>query len=505
MPQWLLRGGADDRILADFALIAEVADADGVPRYSPGNVCLPLARYLAGRGGSSHRDTPLYELCQLIRAIDAAGHGPDRIWLFFLGQERVSTNGCRKALREALAAGGWSRPGFAVDETGIVVDYADGGFQLHYARMPFLIGLYEFVLGMEDFGFAEEFNTITADLVSGPAEEATIRVASNALASRMRRYRREHLSYMRHESTFDAILTFTRDGDTAAFDDETILAFWQAHNTGDFRLYATAFDAFVTFARVMAASETGAARWAAQTLDGSADDGGVDATDASAFEDSDWQSPLPLLDRDPASRIRFLTRATERRALDGLMQYGPHALRLPLSFLRREIFGPVQSAITTDLQTRRDRSRVVQRLDCADAESYVGWRGRMEELAAQVRKLQMASLHVLLSCGDDPPEAFPEVMEEAARAALLRDCARIFRKIGRRGFQHRALADPTHREGFRIGADVLRRTGAQIDAILDVLTGLDGTDGRLSAQYAGDRTRFAREFRKLYGESHGAV
>lgn len=507
MPHWLLRGGADDRILADFALIAETSNAGGRRKYSPRTVCEPLARYLVGRGGGAHRDTPLYELCQLIRAVHAAGRDPDRVWLFFLGQDTVSGASCRAAFAAALEQGGWTLPGFASDEIGVAIDYADGGFAVRYARMPFLVALYEFILGMEEFAFAEEFSAIVAELVTGPPEDATFRTASSALASRMRQYRRSHLSYARHQENFDAILDFTRDGDSAAFDDETIMAFWQVHNLGNFRLYSTAFDAFVSFARTLAASGAGAAAHAAHPLGGDVDDGEIEIADVgqSAFAEGEWQSPLPLLDQEPASRIRFFLRASERRRLDGLMHYGPYARRLPLAFLRREVFGAVQSAITTDMQMRSGRADLTKRFDCAEAESYRGWREQLAALAEHVRKLQLASLHALLSDADSMSEDLIGGLDDQARRSLIAECARAFRRLTRQGFDNAALRDPEHREGFRIGAEVLRRSAGQLDAMATVLRRLDGDGGRLDDRFADDKTRFAGEFRKLYGEGHGTL
>ena len=466
VPHWLLAGGADGRILAEFALIASANDASGVPRYAPRSVCEPLARYLAGRGGGANPDTPLYELCHLLRAVDAAGRGRDRISLFFLGQERPSANSCRQTLQAALHNGGWSRPGFAATDAGIEIAYDDGSFSIRYGRMPFLVALYEFVLGLDDFAYAAEFSSIVEELVAAPAESASLRKASSALAARMRRYRRDHLSHVRHEATFDAILGFIRGDGQAAFDDETILAFWRAHNEGDFRLYATAFDAFVNFASAMAANGLASASERAQSLSGAGEDADLDLLNSApdAFDSDDWQSPLPLLDQEPACRIRVLIQSSERRPLEPLMQFGPHALRLPLAFLRREVFGAVQSAITTDLQVRRESGRLPERLDCRDAEAYDDRRQRLAELTEKLHRLQLACLHAMLSGSDDVPGEPLSDLAAEQRVELLADCARAFRMMTRKGFEEDALADEAHRDGFRIAGDVLRRTGQQVAA-----------------------------------------
>ena len=511
VPHWLQTGGADGRILADFAQIVGARDSDGMPKYAPHSVCEPLARYLAGRGASAKRDAPLYELCQLIRAVDAAGRGADRLWLFFLGQPRPSANGCRAMLEAALADGGWSRPGFAATEGGLEISYADGGFSINYGRMPFLIALYEFMLGMEDFACAEEVIAIAEGLAAGPAEEATVSQGTNALARLMRRYRGEHLNYARHQETFDAILGFVGvgvgDGAEAVFDDETILAFWRVHNEARFRLYATVFDAFVGFARSMAANGLRRAAQMAESLDEWSvdDDSDVENDGQDAFEVGEWQSPLPLLDQEPACRIRFLLQSSERRPLEALMETGPYARRLPLAFLRREIFGGVQSSISNDLRLGREGDALRSRLDCSEAESYAKRRRRLEALEQRLRSLQLASLHALLSGTRDLPDEPLAALTAEQRNALLADCAKAFRKMTRKGFESVAADDAAHREGFRIGADVLRRTGQQVDGFLTVLQRLDGAADGLAARFAADREVFAGEFGKLYGGGHGTV
>ena len=504
---WLMRSGADGRILADFALIAAATDADGGPKYAFHAVCAPLARFIAGRAAGPNRDSALFELCHLIDAVDAAGRNPDRAWLFFVGQERVSASSCRALLEGAVEAEGWSRPGYELLPDGVKLDYADGGFELHVARMPFLVALYEFLLSMDEFGFAEEFLAVSARMSGSGQGRRAVQEASNAIGRHLRQYRRAHLAHSRHELAFDTILAFTRDGETAAFDDETIFAFWREHNQGDFRLYAATFDAFVAFARQMTVNGLSRASEAAARLGGEQTTGEVEPADEgqSVFDDGEWESPLPLLDQEPASRIRFLLNRSERRPLEGLMRTGPYAQRLPLAFLRREVFGAVQSAITTDLQTRREERWLRDRLSCSAAESYTEWRQRFVELSKRLERLQRATLHALLVGGAALPEDGDLELDAEQRQALLAECAVAFRNTGRKGYEMASIRDEGHVEGFRVGAEVLRRTGVQVLAFLNAAQRLDGEAGVLDAQFLADRVTFSAEFTKLYGDRHAEL
>ena len=82
------------------------------------------------------------------------------------------------------------------------------------------------------------------------------------------------------------------------------------------------------------------------------------------------------------------------------MAYGPHAVSLPLAFLRLESFGPVQSAITTDLQVKRGAQSVRRRIACEDSESYVAKQAGFQTALAHVRNLQKAILYALSHAAD---------------------------------------------------------------------------------------------------------
>ena len=73
------RAGADGVLLADFRAIA---DSD---RYPEVPVLQWLVKVIVGRGLGPNKDSPLFELCHLVAAIDAFGGGADTRWTFFLG------------------------------------------------------------------------------------------------------------------------------------------------------------------------------------------------------------------------------------------------------------------------------------------------------------------------------------------------------------------------------------------------------------------------------------
>ncbi|MBT7977492.1 MAG: hypothetical protein HN557_12585, partial [Rhodospirillaceae bacterium] len=82
MEQIIQGAGASAQLLADFRALAEATTMDGAPRHAPRPVLNWLARVIVGREGGPNRDTPLYELCHLVNAIEAGGDGPDRLLLF---------------------------------------------------------------------------------------------------------------------------------------------------------------------------------------------------------------------------------------------------------------------------------------------------------------------------------------------------------------------------------------------------------------------------------------
>ena len=494
----LLRAGAEADMVEDFRAIAEATAPDGSPRYRARPTLETLARFLVGSSGGPNRDAPFYELCHLVNAVDAAGSVRDRRDAFFMGPEAASPQQFRTRLGLALANGGWRREGFTHDARAVTIHYPDGAFSVHFARMPFLAALYEFLVGMDDFAFYRDLQSVLDDIAKGPRTLRTIQAASNRIASHFRHYRRRRLAQIRHDGKFDLLLAFLMQRSppgTLAIDDDAVFDFWATHATrGDFRAYRTVFDAFVQFLGALEDSECAQAIATAMPVGVDRANGEVEpdaGLDAGITET--WISPLSLLDQEPAAAIKFFKKESERKPLEFLMHYGPSAIRLPLAFLRLEAFAPVQSAITTDLQVGRGLPRVKERVACNDATPYCEIVAVYEGLLKIVLRLQKAAFYALHKGKQGTNE---DVFGESDVAHVLADAAKTFRAIARKGFDEAEL--PARADGFRLGAQALVAIAAHIERYLAAAQRRAGARS-LEQRFASDRQAFSDQFCMLYG------
>jgi hypothetical protein len=523
--------GASGQVLADFRALAETTTLDGAPRYALRPVLNWLARVIVGREGGPNRDMPLYELCHLINAVEACGGGQDGLSMFFLAGNRVSASACASYIDQALAEGRWRRQGFVPTEDGVEIQYSDGDFAINFGRMPFLIALYEFLCGMDDYDFYGEFSQIIDEMIPQADSMKAIQQGANAIARRLRRYRGAHLSFTPHNERFEAIYGFLRErtDDPAGkprlrIHDDDVLEFWQRHSMGnDFRGYRTVFNAFTNFIQALDSVASSKAAEGAMRIGTDWEAGEVDPTNDAMDQGGcgDWRTPFAVLDEPPASQIKFFKKRGEREVIELLMEYGPHAASLPLAFLRLEAFGPIQSAITTDLQLKRGAQSVRRRIGCEDSEGYMAKQAGYQAALAHVRNLQKATLYALSWNGkarhdgnvvvlraEDPISLFDAVLEgEAApdidaikTERIAEDAARAFRALTRKGFSEAALNDDAYVSGFRDGAGAVLSIAAQLEVFLDAIDNLEDAASGLDGQHQEDRTAFSAQFARIYGD-----
>jgi hypothetical protein len=530
----LLRAGAEASMVEDFRAIAEATAASGAPRYREHPVLENLGRFLVRGAGGPNRDAAFYELCHLVNAVDASENGRDRRNTFFLGPEQATSGHFRARLDSSLAKGGWRRPGFARTDEGVSIRYADGEFTIRFGRMPFLAALYEFLAGMDAFGFYGELNTIFDDMTRAASDVKAIQTASNRIASRFRQYRRRYLAQTRQEGKFDVILGFVLARSPAGrllVDDAAVLDFWSdKSSSGDFRSYRTVFDAFANFLRSLDEANRAEALARAVPIGIDRENGEVEPDDSTAGMDElqEWISPLALLDQGPAAAIKFFKKEGERKPMEYLMHYGPTAIRLPLAFLRLESFGPVQSAITTDLQIGRGRERVESRAACTEATPYCGIVAGFESSLENVKRLQKAAFYALHKSSQGRTgslgqanvvalrvpdstllfdqarasvEAGRELPDGPAIEKVAAEAGKVFRSVARKGFDEAGLADDARIEGFRVGAQALLTVGRQIERYLAAAGRVARGGQTLEAWFDVDRRAFRERFRVLYGVS----
>ena len=85
--------GASGILISDFNTVRESYGRNGQPKYPASPVIAWLAKVVIGYGGGANKDTPLYELCNLIYALNflhKSGNITDGRMEFFLGAEQAT-------------------------------------------------------------------------------------------------------------------------------------------------------------------------------------------------------------------------------------------------------------------------------------------------------------------------------------------------------------------------------------------------------------------------------
>lgn len=485
----LVRAGGEDGMVSDFRAVAESTAPDGGLRHAPRPTLDWLSRFVVGQAGGPNKDAPLYEFCHLVNALLLADPRADTLPLFFLSPDRVTPAYARDWFD------GRTGPGLTFDGDEVALAYGEETFSIRYGRMPALAALYEFLCGMESYAFYPRLEEIVGGIADRPGRLDAVKRATNALSSEMRRYRRAHMESARHEGKFTAIVTFLRDRDgdprRLTVDDAAILDFWLLHGQGkEYRGYRTVFDLFVTFSEALDAAGARTAVSGAAPLGTDREAGELDVADTEVADApaAAWRSPLDDFDQPPLNGINFFKKSSERKPMEALMRYGPHAVRLPLAFLRYESFGQVQAGITNDLQVGRGNESVARRLTCNDAEPYAQRQQTLRRLADHCLDLEKATLYAIRD-PDDTVVPFPGT-------------ERSFAGISRKGFE--AFGDRTdgvRRDVFRHAAGHIVAVADGLEKFLDQVNRLDSADGGLDGKFEADRAVFSAAFVRLYGES----
>lgn len=479
----LLRAGGKDQLLADFSALCEVTTMDGQPKYALRPTLENLARFLTAQSGGPNKDMAVFELCHLVCAL---GHllGPDRLNTFFLLPERASVNSYRAQLSDVQTQG------IEVGEQAVSVCYGDHRFDIRFGRMAFLGALYEFLCSMDGFGYFTKIQDCFSEMLTQPVGEAPIRTCSNTIAAELRKYRLAYLSSAQADGRFQQVYRFLQDendGDgPLILQDDNVLDFWCLHSQGkDYRGYRTVFDLFCDFAKAFEDSKQAEAAHHAAPLGLDREAGEIDLSDVEAHDVADvqWSSPFDILDETEGEEIRFFKKKSERGPIENLMTYGPDALRLPLAFLRYEIFGQVQSGITNDLQVGRGAASVQKRVNCDEVMTYEERLSECHKILDHIKKLQASSLHVL---GQEQDElvVLPSAVRQQAEQA--------FGKMKRKGFDKDAFEK---RDLFERAVHALVAMEAQLVRYMHALEAK-----RVEKRFEEDRERFRQQFHILYQE-----
>ncbi|MCK5276225.1 MAG: hypothetical protein KAR37_16340 [Alphaproteobacteria bacterium] len=519
--QRILEAGKSAELSASLLAIAEMTVPGGELKYPP-RTCRELARIVVCRNYAKS----VLQLCHLINAADACARRNESYERLMIGVPLATPRNFRDHLSVMLSGQGWRRPGFTVEPAGIAIAYGGGaGFRVSFSRMPLLAALLEFVIGMQGYAATDD---IFAEMLAGSANEVAIGEAANALSRRIYAYLSDHLPTVQNMGKFNRILEFLgerSEGGEVEIGDPAILDFWLKQpsaapsDEGGLRTFRGVLDAFIAFIRSLelAADRQGALN--AAPIGGDAESGEIDPDSLAGLMDApgQWRSPLPLLEDDPAARVKFLT-SREKEALRLLMKMGPMARSLPMSLLRAEIFGPAQSRLTQALRRRATSNELRTLLRLDDIADYGAQSEQMRKLQRRIGKAMLASLHVLLRDRDiaasgnigtlraeDPAALFETISQDPAPPPLagaervMDEAARAFRDISRKGFSDEAIEEPPVMEAFRCGAGVMQAISRETEGFLDTISRLDGDSPDLAGWFHRDREKFRNQFKRLYG------
>ena len=560
----LFGAGAQPSLIEAFRALADQTTFDGGPQYTFDTLrklALAIAhRKYAGRTAGGRRvGGPVYELCHLVNAADAMGRGGGGgrgqgggrggYLEFFFSVQPGTAGAFRGYVDSSLRTGGWRRPGFETVPGGIAISYDDGTFDIRYGRMPLLAAFLNLLMTAVA---PEEVSTVLDEMLESLAGTSSA-AASNEAAGRLAGILYHHLEDELETATaagkareIHGFLAASATEDTVSVDDQVILDFWGAHLdgevTGSFREFRTVADSFVDFlrARRLAATVTAADR--GEPLGTDADAGEWDVNDPALALDDDeiwsgespmfhaevaerlrgvrghaapaegeWESPLSALIEPPAGDIKFLYEGSDQPLVRRLLDYGPIASDLPMTLLRAEVFGGIQSEISNAIRTKR-AADVPTLIALSAAETYRDREAALGGLRSKIDENLQAARYVLLRGAALAPAnvvAFPGVAsrpdaepEQSASGELeesLEAAHKVFRRIKRKGFEDEFVDDPERIEGFRIGADALMQIDAQLGTYIGTLQRIDGGERDLGGWYTHDGAVFSGRFDQIYG------
>lgn len=515
----VLEAGPSGDLRAALQSVSEATTPDGAPRYAV-KVCRTLNRLIVCRAYA----VSALQLCHLVNIAESCAPRRGAYEHLLMGPERATGAGFRGWITSAVAGRGWRRAGCDVSGEGVVIQYSDAVFNVGFARMPLLAALFEFLCGTVGYAsLDEEF----CAMLHSPTSDDAVRAAANGIERLLYAYFKENLPSVQMQGKFQVLLEFARS-DAAApelvVDDTTILEFWREksldEDAGNFRLFRSAFDAYMAFLLALEVATDSEAVGRARAVGADWEAGEVDV--AALLDSADsvdvWTSPLHAL-QDPSSEsVKFLSKA-EMSALDRLMQHGPRLHRFPWSLARAEVFGDAKARLTQAIRRKVANKELDILIACGGAESYQEWRDRLAKLAIHVNNTLRAALHAVIRSDelpeddegidlqsgpldqlaghlDDTKVSFPDLGRlEEARASSRR----AFKRISRKGFEDEALDNPEKAIEFETGADALAVISDQIHAFLRVLDsgGGEGTD--LVPQFAYDREVFSEQFSHIHG------
>jgi hypothetical protein len=358
-----------------------------------------LARAVAGAIRPS-RDRPLWDLAHAVAALGLDGRG-------FVDLALDPALSTATGLQDRLSTHA------ASDDRGLALDQPRP-WRIGWAGLARVLSLAEFLLTADE---CAAFADLVAEIGAGilPAEAPDL---ARRLASRLARYRNDHMPLAPIERRFRAIRRFLHeDGHAGTVKDDSIIAFWRS-DAAESTLFTTIVEHFLTYER--AAAVFGSMTELARV-------GSLDSIEG--WEDRLEAVTLPVVDAPVladalealsglADGPKLLTGA-EQEALTEVLALDPYHRTRPVTALRARAFGRIQSGITNRLRRGSGGPDVAERTECAEAD-YAALMEGAETLVAHLRRCLTIALALRSS--------------EALSGSLAAQGERELKRIRRAGF-----------------------------------------------------------------------
>jgi hypothetical protein len=429
-----------------LAMTLEREDVSGAPWCPPGDA-VALRKWVTDRNASL--GTGIRRAVRLARLMAVADGRTDYIRFLY---ERVGTLRARlfrQALERAAKEGRLPDSIATLTENGVHLREAalapqgapQDGFEIDFVQMPRLAALLDIMHNA--LGFTEVADLLAPLLPKSGAPKSSADEVARALQAALNAWLSERLESNNHILQAQQIRGFIAGRGRLApetVDDETILLFWikaaeasEAERIEGFRLYRTVAASMLRYRQALRDA------MAERHLEEALGRGLEPANDSAIDEQVDtrgepWRSPLRMLYKPPASRVKWLTAREQHVLLNylggpaneaseadderpdpaedsndaawdgGLAGDERFSLSHWLTLLRADVFGTAQASIVGRLRKRADaETAIVQTVETLDAASYASAAGVYAELRAQLHVESLAALALLMEAG--APEA----------------------------------------------------------------------------------------------------
>jgi len=425
-----------------LAMTLEREDVSGAP-WCPPRDAVALRKWVTDRSASL--GTGIRRAMRLARLMAVADGRADYIRFLYERVGPLRARLFRQVLERAAAEGRLPESIATLTENGAQLREAalapqgapQDAFEIDFAQMPRLAALLDIMHNALGF-------TVVADLLApllpkAGAPKSSADEVARALQAALNAWLGERLESNNHILQAQQIRGFIAGRGRLApetVDDETILLFWiKAAEAGEteriegFRLYRTAAAAMLRYRQALRDA------MAERQLEQALGRGFEPANDSFINEQLDsrgepWRSPLRMLCKPPASRVKWLT-AREQHVLlnylggpagdadntdnessnpvddadddawhDGLAGDERFSLSHWLTLLRADVFGTVQASIVGRLRKRADAgTAIAAAVETLDASAYAATASVYADLRAQLHVESLAALALLMEAG----------------------------------------------------------------------------------------------------------